>query len=128
MLKPSLKYRQQKGFTLVGWLIVIAIFLFFAYLAMILTPVVIGNHTMDRILESLKEEPGITQKSKRQIWRLIENRMIVNQVRSLTKDDFDIVKEPNKVMVYLEYEDKVHFGGNVYIVFEREKSVELVRN
>ena len=64
MLKQGLKYRQQKGFTLVGWLIVIAIFLFFAYLAMILTPVMVGNHTMDRILESLKEEPGITQKSK----------------------------------------------------------------
>lgn len=128
MLKQSLKYRQQKGFTLVGWIIVIAIFLFFAYLAMILTPVVVGNHTMNRILQSLKEEPGITQKSKRQIWRLIENRMLVNQVRSVTKDDFEIVKEPNKVVVYLEYEDRIHFGGNVYIVFEREKSVELVRN
>lgn len=128
MLKQSLKYRQQKGFTLVGWIIVIAIFMFFAYLAMILTPVVVGNHTMDRILQSLKEEPGITQKSKRQIWRLIENRMLVNQVRSVTKDDFEIVKEPNKVVVYLEYEDRIHFGGNVYIVFEREKSVELVRN
>ena len=128
MLKQGLKYRQQKGFTLVGWLIVIAIFLFFAYLAMILTPVIIGNHTMDRILESLKEEPGITQKSKRQIWRLIENRMLINQVRSVTKDDFEIVKEPNKVVVYLDYEDRVHFASNIYIVFEREKSVELVRN
>ena len=128
MLKQGLKYRQQKGFTLVGWLIVIAIFLFFAYLAMILTPVIVGNHTMDRILESLKEEPGITQKSKRQIWRLIDNRMLINQVRSVTKDDFEIVKEPNKVVVYLDYEDRVHFAANIYIVFEREKSVELVRN
>ncbi len=128
MLKQGLKYRQQKGFTLVGWLIVIAIFLFFAYLAMILTPVMVGNHTMDRILESLKEEPGITQKSKQQIWRLIENRMLINQVRSVTKDDFEIVKEPNKVVVYLDYEDRVHFAANIYIVFEREKSVELVRN
>ena len=77
MLKQSFKYKQQKGFTLVGWMIVIAIFLFFAYLAMILTPYVVGNHTMNRILESLKEEPGVTQKSKREIWRLIDNRMIV---------------------------------------------------
>lgn len=129
MLKQSVKYRQQKGFTLVGWIIVIAIFLFFVYLGMILTPYVIGNHTMNRILESLKEEPGITQKSKRQIWRLIENRMLINQVRSVTQDDFEIVKEgDSKVVVYLDYEDRVHFGSNIYIVFEREKSVELVRN
>ena len=94
-----------------------------------MTPYVIGNHTMNRILESLKEEPGITQKSKRKIWRLIENRMLINQVRSVTQDDFEIVKEgDSKVVVYLEYEDRVHFGSNIYIVFEREKSVELVRN
>jgi hypothetical protein len=128
MLRNSLRYRQQKGFTLVGWIIVIAIFFFFAYLAMILTPYVVGNHTMDRILESLKEEPGITQKSKREIWKLIENRMLVNQVRSVTKDDFEIVKEADKVIVYLDYEDRVKFANHIYIVFVREKSVELVRN
>ena len=64
MLKQGFKYRQQKGFTLVGWIVVIAIFLYFAYLAMILTPVIVSNHTADTILESLKQEPGITQKSK----------------------------------------------------------------
>ena len=129
MLTQSLNFKQQKGFTLTGWIVVLAIFLYFAYLGMILTPYIVGNHTMDRILESLKEEPGVTQKSKREIWRLIENRLIVNQVRSVTQDDFTIEKESdNTVTVYLEYEDRVHFASNIYIVFEREKSVELVRN
>ena len=105
-----------------------AIFLYFAYLAMIITPYLISNNTMNRILESLKEEPGITQKSKRQIWRLIDNRMIVNQVRDITKDDFEIEKGNNTVTVYLEYDDKIHFMGNIYILIERNKSVELVRN
>ena len=128
MLKQSFKYKQQKGFTLTGWIVVLAIFLYFAYLAMIITPYLISNNTMNRILESLKEEPGITQKSKRQIWRLIDNRMIVNQVRDITKDDFEIEKGNNTVTVYLEYDDKIHFMGNIYILIERNKSVELVRN
>ncbi len=128
MLQQSLKYKHQKGFTITGWLIVLAIFLYFAYLAMILAPYIISNHTMNRILESLKEEPGITQKSKRQIWRLIENRMTINQVRSVTKDNFDIEKTNNTVTVYLEYDDKIHFASNIYILIERNKSVELVRN
>jgi len=128
MLKQGLGFRKQKGFTLVGWIVVLAIFLFFAYLAMILTPYVVSNHTMNNILETLKQEPGITQKSKREIWRLIENRMTINQVRSVTRDDFEIVKAKDQVDVYLEYEDRVHFRGNIFIVFEREKHVELVRN
>ncbi len=128
MLKQNFSYKQQKGFTLVGWIIVLAIFFFFAYLAMVLTPYVIGNHTTNRILESLKEEPGITQKSKRDIMRLINNRLVINQVRDLKNEDFEIIKEPNSVTVYLEYDDKIHFMGNVYILIERNKSVELVRN
>ncbi len=128
MLKTNSNYKQQKGFTLTGWAIVIVIFLFFAYLGMILAPVVINNHTTNRILESLKEEPGITQKSKREIWRLIDNRMTVNQVRNLKKEDFDIEKDANTVTIYLEYDDKVRFAANVYILIERNKSVELIRN
>lgn len=128
MLKQSLKYKHQKGFTITGWLIVLVLFLYFAYLAMIMTPYIVSNHTMNRILESLKEEPGITQKSKRDIWRLINNRMVINQVRSVTRDDFDIEKGNNKVTVYLEYDDRIHFAGNIYIIIERNKSVELVRN
>ena len=128
MLKQSFKYKQQKGFTLVGWLVVIAIFLYFAYLAMIITPYLISNNTMNNILESLKQEPAITQKSKREIGRLIENRMLVNQVRDISKDSFDIEKGNNTVTVYLEYDDKIHFMGNTYILIERNKSVELVRN
>ena len=129
MLKQAYRLKKQKGFTLVGWIVVLAIFLFFAYLAMILFPYVVSNHTMNTILESLKLEPGITQKSKREIWRLIENRMTINQVRSVTKENFEIVKaNNNQVDVYLDYEDRVHFASNIYIVFEREKHVELVRN
>ena len=128
MLKQALRYKKQQGFTLMGWIVVLVIFFFFAYLTMILLPYMVGNHTMNRILESLKEEPGITQKSKGQIWKLIENRMTVNQVRSVTREEFMIEKEGDTVRVFLEYEDRVKFSDGVYIVIERNKSVELVRN
>ena len=128
MLKQGFKYNQQKGFTLVGWLVILVIFAYFAYLAMILTPVVINSYTTDRILKSLQEEPGITQKSKREIWKLIDNRMTINQIRNITKDNFEIVKDGDTLSIYLEYDDKVHFMGNVYILFERNKFIELVRN
>lgn len=128
MLIQGSNYKQQKGFTITGWLIIIALFLYFAYLAMVLTPYVIGNHTMNRILESLKEVPGITQKPKREIMRLVKNRMSINQVRDIDQSAFDIEKDGDTVTVYLEYDDKVHIMGNVYILIERNKSVELVRN
>jgi len=132
MLRKKMNFnsriKDQKGFTATGWIVVISIVLFFAYLGMILSPYIIGGFTMDRILEGLKEEPEITKKNKHQVWRLIENRMIINQVRDVPKSAFEIKKEPEMTTVYLDYEDRVKFAGNVYIVIERSKSVELYRD
>ena len=128
MLKQAIKYKQQKGFTFFGWVIVLAIFLYFAYLAMVLFPVMVDNYTTTNILESLKNEPGITKKSKRDVLRLIDNRLLINQVRSVNKDDFEIIKDGHTMEVFLEYDDKVHFMGNVYILIERNKYIELIGN
>ncbi len=83
---------------------------------------------MNQILSSLKEEPGITLKTKREIQRLINNRLTINSIRDIPMESFEIVKEDNKVIVYLDYDDKIHFASNIYILIEREKSVELIRN
>ena len=128
MLKQSLKYQQQKGFTLVGWIIVIFIFLFFAYLTMILIPPVTNDYSFDKILTNIKADPEISRHmhNRNNLWSLIERKMIVNQMYSPTKDDMEIVKEgSNKVILYFDYEDRVHFAKNIYIVFERSKSVEI---
>ncbi len=126
MLKQSLKYQQQKGFTMIGWAFVLSIFLFFAYLALLIAPVMMANHTTTTILESLKNEPGITKKPKRDILRLLDKRLLVNQINNISRDDFDIVKEGSTLEVSLEYDDKIHFASNVYIVFERNKFVEII--
>jgi len=128
MLKQAIKYKQQKGFTFFGWVIVLAIFLYFAYLAMVLFPVMVDNYTTTNILESLKSEPGITKKSKRDVLKLIDKRLLINQVRSVSKDDFEIIKDGHTMEVFLEYDDKVHFMGNVYILIERNKYIELIGN
>ena len=132
MLRKKINFnssiKDQKGFTATGWIVVISLLLFFAYLGMILSPYVIGGYTMDRILKGLKEEPNITKKNKREIWRLIDNRLTINQVRSVGREHFEIKKEPDMTTVYLDYEDRVKFAGNVYIVIERAKSVELYRD
>jgi hypothetical protein len=129
MLPNRLKYKQQKGFTATGWAIILAIFGFFAYLAMILIPAAIANNTVDTVLKGLKDEPGITQKSKIQIWYLIEKKLYVNDIEYLKKEDFKLTKKDNNtLLITMDYEQRIEFAQKVYIVFERNKKVELVRN
>jgi len=127
MLKQSLNYKKQRGFTLVGWIVVIAIFLFFAYLTMILIPPVTNTFAVDKVLLNMKDVAGITKQPNHNIWGLVQRKLIVNQLNSPTKEDMQVVREGgNKITIYFDYEDRVHFAANIYIVFEHEKSVEIV--
>jgi len=120
--------KRQKGFTLTGWIVVITLVLFFAYLGMIVTPHVMDSFTIDRIMKGLDEEPDITKKSKKDIRRLIYNRININQIKGISAGDFEVEKADGIVKLYLEYDAKIHVMKNVYILVEHSKMVELYGN
>jgi Tfp pilus assembly major pilin PilA len=125
----SRSFKKQAGFTMLGWLIVAMIAGFFAYLAMLLFPVVISNHTMGTVLTSLQAEPGITQKSKREILSLINKRLRINDIKDVKTADFEIIREDaNRISIYLDYENRIEFAKNIYIVIVNNKEVELTKN
>ncbi|MFK5985281.1 MAG: DUF4845 domain-containing protein [Pseudomonadota bacterium] len=121
--------KKQAGFTFTGWIFVAFIGGFFTYLGMLLFPVIISNYTMGTILSTLQQEPGITQKSKREVVSLIYKRLVINDIRDVTTKDFEIVREDkNRITVYLDYENKIEFAKDIYIVIVNNKKVELTRN
>ncbi len=121
--------KKQSGLTFMGWIIIMLIGGFFAYLAMLLFPVVLSNYTMGTILTSLQSEPGITQKSKREIISLVNKRLRINGVVDVKTSDFEVVREDkNRVTVYLDYNNKIEFAKDIYILIVNNKEVELTRN
>jgi hypothetical protein len=121
--------KQQAGLTFLGWILVVLVSGFFAYLAMLLFPIVVSNHTMGSVLTSLKQEPGITQKSKSEILSLINKRLRINDIKDVKTSDFEIVREDgNRVSIYLDYENRIEFAKDVYILIINNKDVELTKN
>lgn len=121
--------KKQAGFTLLGWILVALISGFFAYLAMLLFPIVVSNYTMGSILTTLQQEPGITQKSKNEILTLINKRLRINDIKDVKTSDFEIVREDaNRVSIYLDYENRIEFAKNIYILIVNKKDVELTKN
>jgi len=121
--------KKQAGLTFLGWILVAIISAFFTYLGMLLFPVVVSNHTMGTVLTSLQQEPGITQKSKSEILRLIEKRLRINDIKDVKKSDFEIVREDaNRVSIYLDYENRIEFAKDIYILIVNNKDVELTKN
>jgi hypothetical protein len=123
---PSMK--KQSGFTMFGWILFAITGGFYAYIAMLAFPVVISNHTMGTILSTLQQEPGITQKSKREILSLINKRLRINEIRDVKAKDFEIVREDaNRISIYLDYENRIEFAKDIYIVVVNNKEVELTK-
>jgi len=118
---------KQAGLTMMGWLFAAIIAGFFIYLGMLLLPAMINNHTMGNILTTLQQEPGITQKSNREIIKLINNRLRINDIRDVKTDDFEIVRDGGRITIYLDYEKRIEFAKNIYILIVANKEVELVK-
>ena len=120
--------KKQSGMTLMGMVFMAGVFGFFAYLAMLLFPVVISNHTMGSVLTTLKSEPGIETLSKSKIKELINKRLRINDIKDVKMDDFKFEQKRGVLTITLDYNNKINFAKNYFILIENHNQVELKRN
>lgn len=117
---------NQKGMTALGWLIVLALIGFFALVAIRLLPMYMESFEVAGSLESLKNEPFITQKSVAEVASLIQKRFDVNDIKSVNrKTDVKIEKSGGTLKVTVAYESRKHLLGNLDIVGVFNKQVEI---
>ena len=121
------KYRQG-GMTGTGWLVVLALIGFFSMLIIKLAPVYMEHFFFFFVLESIKEEPMITQKSVPEIRTLIQRRLKVNGVYEMSNDDIKIKKEGGVTSVDITYQVVKHMAGNVDVLISFSDNIKLVAN
>ncbi|MCB1831329.1 MAG: DUF4845 domain-containing protein [Gammaproteobacteria bacterium] len=121
------KYRQG-GMTGTGWLVVLALIGFFSMLIIKLAPVYMEHFSVKTVLESIKEEPMITQKSVPEIRTLIQRRLKVNGVYEMSNDDIKIKKEGGVTSVDITYQVVKHMAGNVDVLISFSDNIKLVAN
>ena len=116
--------KSQRGMTGIGWMIVISLFLFFAYVLMILFPIYLDNYSVKSIISGLSEsDESFTSAAK--LRRTINKRLDVNAVTSVRAEDITITREADKFLVDIDYEVREPFLGNIDLLFTF-KSVENV--
>lgn len=119
--------KQQQGMTFIGWLIVLGLIAFFAILVLRLVPNYLEYFKVESTLESLENEPGITEKSPAEIRSLISRRFDVNDVEHVTAKDVKVTRDSGRTIISIKYEVRVPIMGNVDAVTKFDKSVEIVR-
>jgi hypothetical protein len=120
--------KSQQGMTAIGWIIVLGLIAFFVLLALRLTPGYLEFLTVKGALESLANEPGITQKTPAEVRSLMGRRFDINDVKTISSKDVMIENQGGRLRVWVDYEVRVPVLGNVDAVTTFQDEVELVRN
>jgi len=118
--------RKHKGLTLIGFLIVLVIVLFFAYSAMRVVPMYLEYNALINALNDLKADPAAKGMAPYKIKNTIKNSLWVSYASNNIKDEnIRISKKSDGVNVRVAYEVREEFLGNIDIIGSFDRTVVL---
>ena len=123
-----MKMRQKvRGITLIGFVIVLCVLGFFAYMAMRLIPMYVEYFGVVKSMEHIRSEPGSGQKSVDQIRRDMLTEFDTQYVdeKSVPPAAIQVVREAGGATLRVAYEKRVPFIYNLDLVGKFDKSVTL---
>jgi hypothetical protein len=122
------KWHYQKGMTAIGWMLVLGLIAFFTLITLRMVPLYLEFGKVASTLESLKEQPNITQLTKSEIIKIVRKRFDINDVDSVDPKLIKISKDKGVMKVGINYERREHLVGNVDIVAIFDKHIEVAAN
>jgi hypothetical protein len=122
-----MKYRNQNGLTLLGFLIVLVVALFFAYIAMRIIPLYLEYHALINAMDQLENTPGSAQKSPARIKQQLINSLWVSYSTDNIKKKHIRITRKDGVQVRVAYEVRRPMLGNVDVILSFDRSVTLMR-
>jgi hypothetical protein len=121
-----MKIRNQNGLTLLGFLIVLVIGLFFAYATMRVLPMYLEYHALVNAMNTLVSDPQSKTLPPHKIKRQISTSLWASYASNNIKPEhMRISKKTNGINVTVKYEIREDFLGNIDIVGKFENTVVL---
>lgn len=120
-----MKIRKQRGLTLIGFIIVLALALFFAYTAMRVVPMYLEYHALTTALGRLQNEPGAAEMTPQRIRNQIMNSLWVSySSNNIGREDIRVTRSDG-VKVRVTYEVRKPWVANLDLVGRFDKTVTL---
>jgi type II secretory pathway pseudopilin PulG len=119
--------RKVRGITLIGFVIVLCVLGFFAYLAMRLIPMYVEYFGVVKAMEQVRSEGNSSQKSIEEIRRDLSLKFDTQYVddNSVPPAAIQLVRQGGASTLRIAYEKRVPFLYNLDIVGKFDKSVSL---
>lgn len=119
--------QRSKGITLIGFVVLLLVVGFFAYLAMRLIPMYVEYMGVVKAMEQLKSEGGAGNKSPYQIRRDLSFKFSLQYVESgaIPDDAIMVTRKAGATTLRIRYERRVPFIHNIELVGTFDKSIDL---
>jgi Tfp pilus assembly major pilin PilA len=111
--------KNQRGMTLIGWVIVLALIAFFATLIMRLLPMYQEYYGVLQVMSSIEEELEGNNLSKNQVELLLFKKFDTGYIKSVKSDNIEILRGKNSAYitkVVIDYEVRKPFIAHIDLV------------
>ena len=120
-----MKYRKQKGITIVGFLIVLALVIFASYLGMRIGPIYLEYYSVVSSMNGLAAERGSASYTPFEIKRRMLDRLYVSYSAENVKEEHIKVVRRGGVNLRVVYEVRKPVMGNLDVVASFDRMVRL---
>ena len=117
---------NQRGLTLLSWVVVIVFLLFQGVIAMNVLPVYMTDRGVKAIMDNLPSDPRAQETPITGLRALIAKRLSMNSIYTVKSDYIKVKKSRGEHVVTIEYEPRGKLIGNLeYIVsFKHEARIK----
>ncbi len=123
MRQYRVNMRGQKGLSLIGFILVLILALFFAYAGVKLVPIYLNHYSVVNSMQGTADELRGSNASPRQVQAALSRRLQVNYVEHVGTSDVEVSRNPQQLRV--DYEVREPFIGNVDLVVSFSHSESL---
>lgn len=117
--------RQIRGITLLGFLFVLGILGFFAYLAMRLIPIYLEFYTVSAAMDKVKSEIGLQNASPIEVRKAFMKYLEVDYVSSIEEQHVTVSRERGRPVLRVKYQIEKPFIDKIHLVGKFDRSVEI---
>ena len=115
--------KHQAGLTFIGVVLILVPISLVAYMIAKAVPAYLESYSVGDVVNSLRKEIDLKDKSKEEIYKMIQKRFEVNDIHSVEPGDIKIQKTPAEVSVTIDYEARVPLFSNATLALSFHKSV-----
>lgn len=118
--------RSQKGMSLLGWLVVLAIVAFVASAAFKVFPHYMDNFAIEKAITSVETDKAADVRTVPEFYAYVGKALTINGIRDLKLEDaLDVQLENNEFRAHLKYEKREPLVQNIDLVVKFDKEFRV---